>query len=65
MSKEKEYTIENTPYVVELTEYIEQLLTEKPDKRRKSIYQSWLKEINELAVKANKLANFPIYGIFK
>lgn len=63
--KEKEYTIENSPYVVELSEYIEQLLTERPDKRKKKIYEDWKKEINNLIKKCNTLANHPIYNIIK
>lgn len=57
--------IENTPYVVELSEYIEQLLTERPDKRKKSDYKQWYNEINDLATKCNQLAKFPIYGTLK
>lgn len=62
---EKEYEIENSPYVVELAEYIEQVLTEKPDKRKKTVYKDWLKEVNELIKKCNKLANHPIYAVIK
>ena len=62
---EKEYEIENSPYVVELAEYIEQVLTEKPDKRKKTVYKDWLKEVNELIKKCNKLANHPIYAVLK
>lgn len=61
----EEYTIENSPYVVELSEYIEQVLTEKPDKRKKSIYNDWLKEVNNLIKKCNKLANYPIFAVVK
>jgi hypothetical protein len=60
-----ESTIENSEYVVEISEYIEQLLTERPDKRKRKIYNDWYKEINGLAKKCNKLANFNIYGILK
>jgi hypothetical protein len=62
---EKEYEIENSPYVVELAEYIEQVLTERPDKRKKTVYKDWLKEVNELIKKCNKLANHPIYAVIK
>lgn len=62
---EKEYEIENSPYVVELAEYIEQVLTERPDKRKKTVYKDWLKEVNELIKKCNKLANHPIYAVLK
>ena len=53
----EEYTIENSPYVVELSEYIEQVLTEKPDKRKKKVYDDWKKEINILIKKCNTLAH--------
>lgn len=48
--------------VVEYNEEIETLLSERPDKRKKKLYQEWLQEINELASEANKLANFKLYG---
>lgn len=51
--------------VVELSEYIEQLLTERPDRRKKALYNEWVKEINALADKCNKLANYNIYGVLK
>jgi hypothetical protein len=65
MNKEPEYLIENSPYVVELSEYIEQVLTEKPDKRKKKVYEEWLKEVNKLIKKCNTLANHPIYATIK
>lgn len=65
MIKEPEYTIENSPYVVELCEYIEQVYTERPDKRKKQAYKDWYNEINKLVVKCNKLANYSIYGVLK
>lgn len=61
----EEYDIENSPYVVELSEYIEQVLTEKPDKRKKKVYEDWKKEVNKLIKRCNTLANHPIYGIVK
>jgi len=51
--------------VVDLTELIEQVITERPDKRKKELYKTWYKEVNELVNKCNKLAKFPIYGIIK
>lgn len=65
MQKEPEYTIENSPYVVELSEYIEQMLTEKPDKRKKKVYEDWKKELNKIIKKCNTLANHPIYPLIK
>lgn len=62
MKKEEYNKFEN---VVEYNDYIEQLLNEKPDKRKKTLYKEWLQEINHFAREANKLAKFPIYGIFK
>lgn len=55
----------NSVLVVELSEYIEQLLTERPDRRKKQLYQEWSKEINELAAKCNKLAKYKIYDVLK
>lgn len=50
---------------LEVSEYVDQLYTEKPDRRKKKLYLEWYKEINLLAERANKLANFKIYGIIK
>ncbi len=65
MNKEPEYSIENSPYVVELSEYIEQVLTEMPNKRKKKIYEEWKKEVNKLITRCNNLANHKIYSIIK
>jgi len=51
--------------VIEYTEMVEELLSHRPDARKKSIYKEWINEINYYADKANKLAKFPIYGKFK
>ncbi len=51
--------------VVEYTEMVEELLSQRPDARKKVIYKEWLSEINYYADKANKLAKYPIYGKFK
>ena len=42
-----------------------EVLTEKTDKRKKSIYNDWLKEVNNLIKKCNKLANYPIFAVVK
>jgi len=55
----------NSTYVVELSELIEQVITERPDKRKKELYKSWYKEVNELVDKCNKLAKYNIYGVIK
>jgi hypothetical protein len=62
---EEREELRNSTYVVDLSELIEQLLTERPDKRKKKLYNDWCKEINDLANKCNKLAKFPIYGVLK
>lgn len=35
--------------VVECSEFVEQLFTERPDKRKKKLYEEWIKEINTYA----------------
>lgn len=62
---EKRQLQANSSYVVELSELIEQVITERPDKRKKELYKSWYNEVNELVNKCNKLAKFPIYGVIK
>jgi len=53
------------PAVVELTDEIEQLLEEKPDKRKKKEYQEWKLKVNELIKQVNQLAKFKMYNIVK
>jgi len=62
---DKEYDIKNSEYVVELSEYIEQVLTEVPDRRNRTNYNVWKKEINYLIERINKLANHKIYSPIK
>ena len=62
---DKEYDIKNSEYVVELSEYIEQVLTEVPDRRNRTNYNVWKKEINYLIERINKLANHKIYSLVK
>lgn len=61
----EEYEIKNSPYVVELSEYIEQVLTEVPDRRNRTNYNVWKKEINYLIERINKLAKHPLYSLVK
>ena len=61
----EEYEIKNSPYVVELSEYIEQVLTEVPDRRNRTNYNVWKKEINYLIERINKLANYKLYSLIK
>lgn len=51
--------------VVECSEFVEQLFTERPDRRKKKLYEEWIKEINKYAKLCNKMANYPIYGKLK
>jgi len=53
------------PAVVELTDEIEQLLEEKPDKRKKKEYQEWKLRVNELIKQVNQLAKFKMYNLVK
>lgn len=55
----------NSEYVVEISEYIDQVLTERPDKRKKKVYQNWKDEVNKLINHCNKKANFQIYSLVK
>ena len=47
--------------VIELTDRIEELLEEKPDKRKKKEYQEWKLEVNTLIDQVNQLAKFKMY----
>jgi ElaB/YqjD/DUF883 family membrane-anchored ribosome-binding protein len=49
------------PSVIELTDEIEQLLEEKPDKRKKKEYQEWKETVNSLIKRVNELAKFKMY----
>ena len=53
------------PAVVELTDEIEQLLEEKPDKRKKKEYQEWKLKVNELIKEVNQLSKFKMYNPVK
>lgn len=51
--------------VVECSEFVEQLMTERPDRRKKKLYEEWIKEVNYYARLCNKMADFQIYGKLK
>ena len=53
------------PAVIELTDEIEQLLEEKPDKRKRQEYQEWKLKVNELIKQVNQLAKFKMYNPVK
>ena len=53
------------PGVLELTDEIEQLLEEKPDKRKKKEYQEWRLKVNELIKEVNQLSKFKMYNPVK
>lgn len=53
------------PAVIELTDEIEQLLEEKPDKRKRKEYQEWKERVNSLIKKVNELAKFKMYNPVK
>lgn len=53
------------PGVLELTDEIELLLEEKPDKRKKKEYQEWKLKVNELIKKVNELSKFKMYNPVK
>ena len=48
--------------VADLTDEIELLLENKPDKRKKQEYKDWLKLINEKIQVVNEVAKFKLYG---
>ena len=53
------------PGVLELSDEIEQLLEEKPDKRKKKEYQEWKLRVNELIKEVNQLSKFKMYNPVK
>jgi ElaB/YqjD/DUF883 family membrane-anchored ribosome-binding protein len=53
------------PGVLELTDEIELLLEEKPDKRKKKEYQEWKLRINELIKQVNEMSKFKMYNLVK
>ena len=65
INEEEDIAFKKFDSVIEYTEMVEELLTLRPDARKKSIYKEWINEINFYASEANKLANYPIYGKFK
>jgi len=62
MNQENNYEEETS--VVILSEYIEQLLTEKPNgKTQKKLYNEWKTEVNKYIKKCNSLAKHNIYKL--
>ncbi len=55
---------EDCTSVLEITDYIEFLYGERPDRRKKE-YKIWYDEINQWVVKVNDLANFKLYAVLK
>ena len=53
------------PSVIELTDEIEQMLEEKPDKRKKKEYQEWKERVNALIKRVNELSKFKMYNVVK
>ena len=53
------------PGVLELSDQIELMLEQKPDKRKKKEYQAWKEEVNQLIKEINQLAKFKMYNPVK
>lgn len=51
--------------VIELTDRIEELLEDKPDKRKRKEYQEWKLEVNQLINEVNQIAKFKMYNPVK
>lgn len=47
--------------VLEISDTIEEMLENKPDKRKKKEYQEWKLEVNKLIEQINQLAKFKMY----
>lgn len=63
--KSQKVTAKETVNIVELEDKIEELLLNKPNKRSKTDYNTWLININNLINTCNDEANFKIYGNVK
>ena len=53
------------PGVLELSDQIELMLEQKPDKRKKKEYQEWKDEVNRLIKEVNQLSKFKMYNPVK
>lgn len=53
------------PGVVDLTDRIEEMFSEVPDKRKKKEYQEWKKIINKLIEEVNKVSKIKMYTPIK
>ena len=51
--------------VLEISDTIEEMLENKPDKRKKKEYQEWKEEVNRLIKEINQLAKFKMYNPVK
>lgn len=51
--------------VLEISDTIELMLENKPDKRKKKEYQAWKDEVNKLIKEINQLAKFKMYNPVK
>ena len=51
--------------VTDLTEIIEQMFDNQPDKRKKKEYSEWKDTINKLIEECNKLCKFKMYFVIK
>jgi ElaB/YqjD/DUF883 family membrane-anchored ribosome-binding protein len=51
--------------VLEISDTIEEMLENKPDKRKKKEYQEWKDEVNRLIKEINQLAKFKMYNPVK
>lgn len=48
---------------IECTDYVEQLLTERPTKKNKVAYKEWEETLSFYASLANKLSKYNIYAL--
>lgn len=51
--------------VIDLTDKIEELFSQQPDKRKKKEYGEWKDTINKLIQDCNKLCKFKMYFLIK
>lgn len=51
--------------VIDLTNKIEELFSQEPDKRKKTEHKEWKDTINKLIQDCNKLCKFKMYFVIK
>lgn len=61
LQEEDEPRLKEFDTVIENTDTVEILRTQRPDARKKKLYKEWEAEISYYANQANKLAGFKIY----